>query len=305
MFLAALLAFLALFFAVCLADSLAVSRLVSLAALLAAAAPAVLTRTDRQLFRTPAHPTGRRRSAYLPMAVLAGVSFLPQAHAADSQKLQVLDLDAPLRLDFSGFWEKDFRRSDNWQDELNRNLRLRQEAAARQSSSPGSGRRVSVPPISIGNINLNRSRGRGANIVDLARLAEYISRQTTLRITQNREEIRIERRGDSTLVCGTDWEVEQTFVSEHGVEACGWDGAQLVFQTMLPDDLIIVHRFSVSADGQLLNLITSVISKGSESFDLIHAFNRYDAPREEFDCEQTLSRGRVCSQNRTSSEAIQ
>jgi hypothetical protein len=153
-----------------------------------------------------------------------------------------------------------------------------------------------VPPISIGNINLNSSRGRGASIVDLARLAEYISRQTTLRIDQTRDEIRIERRGDSSLVCGTGWQVQQTFASSHGVEACGWDGQQLVFQTMLPDDLIIVHRFSVSSDGLLLNLITSVISKGSESFDLRQAFNRYDAPRAEFDCEQTLSRGRVCSQ---------
>lgn len=218
------------------------------------------------------------------------------AQAADSADLQVLDLDQPLRLDFAGFWEKDFRRSDNWEDELNRNMRLRQEAASRQSSNPGAGRRVSIPPISVGNINLGRARGRGASLVVLARLAEYISRQTTLRISQTRDEVRIERRGDSSLVCGTGWDVTQTFASEYGVEACGWDGAQLVFQTMLPDDLIVVHRFSVSSDGQLLNLITSVISKGAESFDLIQAFNRYDAPRAEFDCEQTLSRGRVCSQ---------
>lgn len=277
----------------------------TLAAILAAMAFALLTEAGRDSLRSLASVIWRNRGFTLLVAALAWLALASQTQAADSQKLQVLDLDAPLRLDFSGFWEKDFRRSDNWQDELNRNLRLRQEAAARQSSSPGSGRRVSVPPISIGNINLNRSRGRGANIVDLARLAEYISRQTTLRITQTRDEVRIERRGDSTLVCGTDWEVEQTFVSEHGVEACGWDGAQLVFQTMLPDDLIIVHRFSVSADGQLLNLITSVISKGSESFDLIHAFNRYDAPPQEFDCEQTLSRGRVCSQNGSRSEATQ
>ncbi len=217
--------------------------------------------------------------------------------AADSDNLQVLDLDQPLRLDFSGFWEKDFRRSDDWQDELNRNLRMRQEAAARQSANPGAGRRVTMPPISIGNINLNRVGGRGVNIIDLARLAEYISRQTTLQISQTRDEIRIERRNDSTLVCGTGWEVMQTFASEYGVEACGWDGQQLVFQTMLPDDLVIVHRFNVSADGQLLNLIISVISKGAESFDLIQAFNRYDAPPDEFNCEQTLSRGRVCSQS--------
>ena len=32
--------------------------------------------------------------------------------------LPVLDLDRPLRLDFSGSWEKDFARSDKWEDEL-------------------------------------------------------------------------------------------------------------------------------------------------------------------------------------------
>ena len=229
------------------------------------------------------------------MALAVCLASLP-AVAQDDDQLTILDLDQPLRLDFGGFWEKDYRRSDNWQDELTRKMRLRQEAAARQGGNPGAAARVSVPPISIGNINLNGGRGRGASIVDLARLAEYISRQTTLRIDQTRDEIRIERRGDSSLVCGTGWQVVQTFTSSYGVEACGWDGQQLVFQTMLPDDLIVVHRFSVSSDGLLLNLITSVISKGSESFDLRQAFNRYDAPRAEFDCEQTLSRGRVCSQ---------
>jgi len=229
------------------------------------------------------------------MALAVCLASLPAA-AQDDDQLTVLDLDQPLRLDFGGFWEKDYRRSDNWQDELTRKMRLRQEAAARQGGNPGAAARVSVPPISIGNINLNGGRGRGASIVDLARLAEYISRQTTLRIDQTRDEIRIERRGESSLVCGTGWQVVQTFTSSYGIEACGWDGQQLVFQTMLPDDLIVVHRFSVSSDGLLLNLITSVISKGSESFDLRQAFNRYDAPRAEFDCEQTLSRGRVCSQ---------
>ena len=232
---------------------------------------------------------------FLAMALAVCLASLP-AVAQDDDQLTVLDLDQPLRLDFGGFWEKDYRRSDNWQDELTRKMRLRQESAARQGGNPGAAARVSVPPISIGNINLNGGRGRGASIVDLARLAEYISRQTTLRIDQTRDEIRIERRGDSSLVCGTGWQVVQTFTSSYGVEACGWDGQQLVFQTMLPDDLIVIHRFSVSSDGLLLNLITSVISKGSESFDLRQAFNRYDAPRAEFDCEQTLSRGRVCSQ---------
>ena len=80
------------------------------------------------------------------LAVCLGSLSLP-AVAQDDDQLTVLDLDQPLRLDFGGFWEKDYRRSDNWQDELTRKMRLRQESAARQGGNPGAAARVSVPPI--------------------------------------------------------------------------------------------------------------------------------------------------------------
>lgn len=217
--------------------------------------------------------------------------------AVSQDSLPQLDLDLPLRLDFSGSWEKDFRRSDNWEDELSRTLRIRQESVARQQSSPGSSRIRSTPPISVGNINLPRSRGRGANIVDLARLAEYISRHSTIDIVQTRNEIRIERSGEAALTCGVEYELQRTFSSEHGIEVCGWEGQQLIFQIMLPDDLIIMHRFTVSSNQQVLNLLTSVYSKGGEPFNLIQAFNKYEASRDEFNCIQTLSRGQVCNQS--------
>tara|TARA_R110002073_G_scaffold233602_1_gene394824 strand:+ start:71 stop:826 length:756 start_codon:yes stop_codon:yes gene_type:complete len=225
------------------------------------------------------------------------VCLILSATAWAQDSLPQLDLDLPLRLDFSGSWEKDFGRSDNWEDELSRTLRVRQESAARQQSSPGSSRIRSAPPISVGNINLPRSRGRGANMVDLARLAEYISRQNTIEIVQTRDEIRIERSGEAALVCGVEYELQRTFSSEHGVEVCGWEGQQLVFQIMLPDDLIIMHRFTVGSNQQVLNLLTSVYSKGGDPFNLRLAFNKYQAPRDEFNCIQTLSRGQVCNQS--------
>ncbi|GJM13961.1 MAG: hypothetical protein DHS20C12_23640 [Pseudohongiella sp.] len=229
------------------------------------------------------------------MVSALGLMLGGSVFAQDS--LPQLDLDLPLRLDFSGAWEKDFRRSDNWEDELSRTLRIRQESAARQQASPGSTRIRSIPPISVGNVNLPRSRGRGANIVDLARLAEYISRQSTINIVQTRDEIRIERSGEAALICGVEYDLQRTFSSEHGVEVCGWDGQQLVFQIMLPDDLIIMHRFTVSSNQQVLNLLTSIYSKGGEPFNLIQAFNKYQAAPDEFNCIQTLSRGQVCNQS--------
>lgn len=205
--------------------------------------------------------------------------------------LPSLDLERPLRLDFSGSWEKDFRRSDKWEDELGRMLRIRQEQAARQQAGLGG----SAPAVSVGNINVGGGR-QGANIVDLARLAEYISRQTTLQIHQDRDSIRIERQGEAALVCGTGAALETPFVSVHGRESCGWDGQQLVFQIDLPDALMVRHRLTVAADRNELRMVTSVSSGGSAPFNLIQTFNRYEAPAEDYNCVLTLSRGRVCSQ---------
>ena len=244
-----------------------------------------------------ARKLGRGRSPF--PAIVATLCLTLSVSAFSQDSLPQLDLDLPLRLDFSGSWEKDFRRSDNWEDELTRTLRIRQESAVRQQSSPGSSRSRSAPPISIGNLNLPRSRGRGANIVDLARLAEYISRHSVVDIIQTRDEISIERNGEATLICGVESERQQTFSSEHGVEVCTWDGPQLVFQIMLPDDLTIMHRFTVSSDKLVLNILTSIYSKGGDPFNLIQAFNKYEAPRDEFNCIQTLSRGQVCSQGGT------
>ena len=228
--------------------------------------------------------------------IVAALCLTLSISAFSQDSLPQLDLDLPLRLDFSGSWEKDFRRSDNWEDELSRTLRIRQESATRQQSSPGSSSGRSALPISIGNVNLPRSRGRGANIVDLARLAEYISRHSIIDIIQTRDEISIERNGEAALICGVEYKLQQTFANEHGVEVCAWEGQQLIFQIRLPDDLIIIHRFTVSSNQRVLNLLTSIFSKGGEPFNLIQAFNKYEAPRDEFNCIQTLSRGQVCSQ---------
>lgn len=204
----------------------------------------------------------------------------------------MLDLSRPLRLDFSGSWEKDFGRSDNWEDELGRQLRIRQEQAARQQAGLSTG---TGPAVSIGNLNLGGGRG-GASIIDMARLAAYISRQNTLNIIQTESEIRIERAGEAPLVCALEEGPMATFESEHGQEICGWENQQLIFVINLPGELVIQHRFSVSADREQLGLVTSVRSRDSAPFNLRQSFYRFDAPAESFDCVLTLSRGRVCSQ---------
>lgn len=231
-------------------------------------------------------------------AILISIALSMLSGAIFGQEdLPILDLKNPIRMDFSGSWERDFRRSDTWEDELNRIIRLRREAADRGQVS-GSPYR-SGPTVTLGGANLNRSKGRSASIIDVARLAEYISRQNTLEIIQQRDEVRIRREGDADLICGTSYEIMETFASEFGSEHCAWDRQQLVFEITLPDNLIITHRFVVSGEGQSLRMVTTVVSKRSQPFNLITVFNKYDAPGGEFNCVQTLSRGQVCSQTGT------
>lgn len=230
------------------------------------------------------------------LALLLGGSPLLWSQAGstvDADALPKLNLELPLRPIFAGSWEKDFQRSDSWDTELDRMLRIREESLERLRRQSSSDIARSQGPSSLGG---GGGRRGGANVIDLARLAEYISRQTTLQITQTRFEVRIEREGDAALICGVEDGAMSSFSSVHGSEICGWDRNQLVFQTRLPDDLIIMYRFSVSSDGKLLNMVISLSSRGSEPFNLRQAYNRYDAPADDFDCSLTISRGRVCSQ---------
>ena len=214
------------------------------------------------------------------------------ANSYAQDDLPLLDLDTPVRLNFSGSWEKDFARSDNWEDELNRVMRMRQEQAAAQAAGI---RPLSRPRVSIGNINLGSSRSR-LGIVNLARVAEYISRQTTMEIIQDRNQVRIERKGEAPLICGMETGPTQSFSSPHGSEFCGWNRLQLIFEITLPEELYITHQFSVAANGSSLQIVTSIQSDNGIPFNLRQTYSKYDAPPDEYNCIQTISRGRVCSQ---------
>ncbi len=255
-----------------------------LPALLLCCSPLLWAQTDTRT--TDARPTENRTTENRP------TEDRPTENRPDADALPRLNLELPLRPIFAGSWERDFLRSDSWDTELERLLLIREEALERM-------RRQSSADIALGQVPSGLGGGGrrgGANVVDLARLAEYISRQTTLTITQTRSEVRIAREGDATLICGVEDGAMPSFSSTHGSEICGWDRNQLVFQTRLPDDLVIMHRFSVSSDGKLLSMVISISSRGGEPFNLRQSFNRYEAPAEEFDCELTISRGRVCNQ---------
>ncbi|MGB4248664.1 MAG: hypothetical protein WBJ75_13175, partial [Pseudohongiellaceae bacterium] len=222
-----------------------------------------------------------RISSCFRQGLAVGIALLCTAttHAAEDPARRT----GPLRPDFSGSWEKDFARSDRWEEEVQRTIdQLNREAQMQQRGDGGA-------------VSMNNPRRRAGNVIANARLAELISRQTTMRITQTADEVRIERQGDAALVCSTANNVEDTFSSAHGTEYCGWDRLQLVFEIELSVGVLITHRFSVDTDGQTLSMLTTVADRNSVPFNLIQFYNKYDAPEDNYDCVQTLSRGLVCS----------
>ena len=238
-----------------------------------------------------------RRKEHIKFLINLGLvvsCFISSGHSHSqtvSDDLPLLDLETPIRMNFAGNWEKDFARSDDWQDELSRRMSIRQETAALQRSGIGLGQ---GPSISIGNLGLNKPRRRQANLFDLARLSEYINRSSTMEIFQNRYEVRIHRRGEAPLICSMETGPNEVFSSRHGTEICGWDRQQLVFEIALPDGLYITHRLSISSDSERIRFITSISSNGSVPFNLVQAFNKYQAPQDEYLCTQTVTRGRSC-----------
>lgn len=195
----------------------------------------------------------------------------------------------PYRPDFTGSWEKDFQRSDRWDEELTRQIEQILQAQQSQSGNPQGN--LLRPTLQLGNV----PRGRPAELVDLARLAELISRQNVIDIIQTKEEVVVRRQGDAALICGTRQDVMQSFTSPYGNEVCGWEREQLVFRISLPEGVDILHRFSVSPDAQWMNLLTSISRRGSTPFNLIQVYRRFELPPDAYNCVQTLSRGRVCS----------
>ena len=133
------------------------------------------------------------------VVVLLGLTCLAVAFAAED--LPLLDLNQTFRPLFGGSWEKDVRLRGVWEQRLKQTIAQLQPTPAWQrrqaSSDRGSSRR---PAINIG--GQNPSRRGGSSIVDLARLAELVTRQSTLRIVQTKNEIRIEREDDAALICG-------------------------------------------------------------------------------------------------------
>jgi hypothetical protein len=209
-------------------------------------------------------------------------AWLCLAGCASEKPLLVEDtkyFDGEMPADFSGFWARDYARSDNI-DEVWMNAHY--ELAQR------SGRSGPAGPVA--------SERDMSRLLPLARLIELITRTDELTISQTEYEILVERRDDFSLMCAFFDGVAKPTESAFGKETCGWDGDRLISVNHFSDGLRVVHRFQTSDDRQQLRVITTASSDSAPMpFTLNHYYWRVEKVPGKFECIETLSMKRVCS----------
>ena len=210
--------------------------------------------------------------------VVAGCSQKPVV--VDEEMMRV---DGPLPTDLSGSWGRDYGRDDD----VNAVLRHAYNTLSRTSPDQRyPGRSGSAGP----------SSKDVTSLLALARLAELITRPDVLTISQNQNEISIERKDDFAISCAFYNGVAKGTNNSYGTEICGWDGEQLVSNLVLPDGLQVTHRFTVSRDGEQLRVVTTVSSKTSRvPFTLRRYYTKFVRPPSVLNCIETFSMKRVCT----------
>ena len=216
-----------------------------------------------------------RRFAFLLVAAFA------TACAKDpSYYVQPEPLPDGIPVDLSGSWERDYSLGGDMNSQLQ--TAYRNLTGTQDLRNPNGGYGASAADID--------------KLVALARFADEITRQDTLTILQNDYEISIERKDDYAMLCAFYDGLDKPTVNDYGMETCGWDGEQLVSSLVLPDGLIVSHRFVVSDDRMQLRVSTTISSSASRTPFTLHRFYRkFDRPESELNCVETLSMKRVCS----------
>jgi len=189
--------------------------------------------------------------------------------------------------DLSGFWQRDYWRGDD----VNRELDLWFRRLSRTSPDQ---RLIGYPGLD--NSGGFISSGYVSEILALARLADEITRLRYFSISQTENEITVERENDFDISCRFSDGVARGVTTSFGAEICGWSDKQFVSRLILPDGLLVNHRFTVAPDSQNLHISTTVSSSTTGlSFSLGRFYTKYQPFPSQFDCIDTLSRNRVCT----------
>ncbi len=197
-----------------------------------------------------------------------------------SYEIPVQAVPGPLPTDFGGYWERDYSRGADANTELRLLFRRMGPDDIRYPSGQRPG--MSARQMSV--------------LTALAQFADEITRHDVLTIVQDEREVIVERKDDYAITCSFHGGVANPVDSDYGDEICAWDAGELVSNLVLPDGLLVRHRFTRSSDGERLRVTTTVASRESATpFTLERFYRRYVPPASDFNCIETLSMKRVCS----------
>jgi len=225
----------------------------------------------------------RRYLLFVLIALLCGcVRNSPQA-----AQIQSLPRSSPVNL--SGSWERDYSRGDNVNDALGRMFRRLNRANQNYSRAGNNGSGGYGPLMSSRDVN---------SVLALARLADLVTRPPVLTISQVERELKVEREGDFEMLCEFSEGSAQGVENAYGSEVCGWQGQQFISRLILPDGLVVSHRFTIAPDEENLHVATTVSQGGTPvPFTLNRFYTRFEPLPARENCIETLSRKRVCTRS--------
>jgi hypothetical protein len=223
-------------------------------------------------------------SLLLVTAILTALVTACSSTAKQPATDDVIPIYSGTLTDFSGNWEKNYQLSDDFNTKFQLYVADIERRYARTTNSEG--------------IAYGATAGLNGNAINgLARFAEELTRMPILDIQQDNTSIEVERESDFALRCLHNGRLYVRSSNAFGNDMCGWNKEQLVFQMQLGGGLQISHQFTLSPDGAMLNITTTVSS------DLVavpvvisNYYTRYFKNEEQYDCQQTLTRQRVCTQ---------
>lgn len=217
-----------------------------------------------------------RRSAILFVVVFAAACAKQPTYYVQSEAL----VDG-IPVNLSGSWERDYSLGGDVNAQLQ--MAYRNLTGTQDLRYPNRANSY----VSSGDID---------KLVSLARFADEITGQDVLTIAQTDNEISIERKEDYAMLCAFFDGLDKPTSTDYGLETCGWDGNQLVSSLVLPDGLVVSHRFVVSDDRMQLRVSTTVASAASRTpFTLHRYYRQFVPPESELNCVETLSMKRVCT----------
>ena len=227
----------------------------------------------------------KRFSRLLSGIVLCAIIANCSSEPVIDESIRNYEGDLPANLD--GSWERDYLRGENINQALNRAFRQLNQSRSRRNYDRYEEWR---------NPRALSSTKDGASLIALARLTEIITRLDVFKISQTEHEIIVERKDDFAILCEFYDGIAQGAVTEYGAEVCGWEGEQFVTHLVLPDGLLISHRYKISPDGESLRVVTTAASSASRvPFTLNRYYRKYEPFVGKFNCIETLSMKRVCS----------